>query len=292
MNIIKPQALKKGDTIGILATSGAVESEEKILYAKKYFENLGYKIKLSNNILHKYRYLAGTDEEKIEELHKFFKDPKINAIICLRGGYGAIRLIKNIDYNLIKENPKIFCGYSDITALSLMFLKKSNLLTYSGPMIQSDFGFENPDQYTTKAFFDAVTGKNIEYNIEYSGSNVSGMLWGGNLSTIVSLCGQDFIPDEDFIFFAEDLNEPVYKIDKMITQLCNINEFKNHIKAFVLGDFLDIDNKAWLDELFIELSKKYNIPLAKGLKATHLTKKATIPIGANATLKKNCLIIK
>ncbi len=292
MNIIKPQALKKGDTIGILATSGAVESEEKILYAKKYFENLGYKIKLSNNILHKYRYLAGTDEEKIEELHKFFKDPKINAIICLRGGYGAIRLIKNIDYNLIKENPKIFCGYSDITALSLMFLKKSKLLTYSGPMIQSDFGFENPDQYTTKAFFDAVTGKNIEYNIEYSGSNVSGMLWGGNLSTIVSLCGQDFIPDEDFIFFAEDLNEPVYKIDKMITQLCNINEFKNHIKAFVLGDFLDIDNKAWLDELFIELSKKYNIPLAKGLKATHLTKKATIPIGANATLKKNCLIIK
>ena len=254
MNIIKPQFLKKGDTIGILATSGAVEDDRNILLAKKYFENLGYKVKFSGNLLHQNRYLAGKDEEKIIELHNFFKDPEIKAVICLRGGYGAIRLIKNIDYDLIRENPKIFCGYSDITALSLMFLKNSNLLTYSGPMIQSDFGTENPDQYTIQAFFDAVTGKDLKFDIEYKGDDTCGILWGGNLSTIVSLCGQDFIPDENFIFFTEDLNEPAYKIDKMLTQLFNIDKFANNIRAIVVGEFLDTDNNIWLDEILTEIS--------------------------------------
>ena len=127
MNLIKPEKLKKGGTIGILATSGAIEDTESILRAKKFFETLGYNVVLSNNAFEKFHGMAGEDEKRLGELHRFFKTPEINAIICMRGGYGAIRLIKKIDYDLIRENPKIFCGYSDITALCAMFLKKSNL---------------------------------------------------------------------------------------------------------------------------------------------------------------------
>ncbi|MEI8128984.1 MAG: LD-carboxypeptidase, partial [bacterium] len=117
MNLIKPKKLNKGDTIGILPLSGAVESKTNILRAKKYFENKGFKVVLSENIFDNHRYLAGTDEKKVEELHKFFANPKISMILCARGGYGAIRLLDKIDFNLIKNNPKIFAGYSDVSAL-------------------------------------------------------------------------------------------------------------------------------------------------------------------------------
>lgn len=295
MNLIKPKNLKQGDTIGILATAGAVEEKENVLRAKKFFEARGYKVVLSENVFDKFRYLSGTDEKKIEEMHKFFSNPEINAIICMRGGYGAIRLIKNLDYDLISNNPKIFCGYSDISALSIMMLKKSNLMTYWGPLAQSDFGVENPNEFTINSFFEAVTSDKLNYKPEkgkvYHDGEAQGILWGGNLATVVSLCGQDFLPEEDFIFFAEDLNEVAYKIDKMMTQLLNIEQFTKYVKGIVLGDFLDVDNEQWLDELFIEIGKKLNIPIIGGFKITHNIEKITLPYGAKAHLTKNSLVL-
>lgn len=293
MNLIKPQKLKKGDTIGILATAGAVEEKENVLRAKKFFEKRGYKVVLSENVFDEFRYLSGTDEKKIEEMHNFFSNPEINAIICMRGGYGAIRLIKKMNYDLIRNNPKIFCGYSDISALSIMMLKKSNLMTYWGPLAQSDFGVENPNGFTINSFFEAVTSDELTYKPAkekiYRDGEAQGILWGGNLATVVSLCGQDFLPEEDFIFFAEDLNESAYKIDKMMTQLMNIEQFTKHVKGIVLGDFLDMDNEQWLDELFTEIGNKLNIPVIGGFKITHDTEKITLPYGAKAHLIKNNL---
>ena len=197
MNLIKPKNLEVGDTIGILATAGAVEDKENVLRAKKFFEDKGFRVVLSENIFDEFRYLSGTDEKKIEEIHKFFSDPNIDAILCMRGGYGAVRLIKKLDYELIKNNPKIFCGYSDISALSAMILKKSNLMTYWGPLAQSDFGVKNPNEFTINSFFDAVTNNELVYapakDKIYHQSDAQGILWGGNLGTIVSLCGQDFL---------------------------------------------------------------------------------------------------
>lgn len=176
---------------------------------------------------------------RLKNLHKFFENKEIDAIICLRGGYGAIRLVEKLDYEIIRKNPKIFCGFSDVTALNLMFYKRAGLVTYSGPMIMSDFGIENQSEFTIQEFFKAAEGKSYELNGEQEiiNGNASGILWGGNLSTIVSLCGLDFIPDEPFIFFAEDVNEPVYKIDKMFRQLLNIEKFRKNIKALCFGDF-------------------------------------------------------
>ena len=263
MNLIKPPLLKEGDTIGILATSGSMDDDTNLKRAIKFFENRGYKVKLSDNLYSKNRYLAGSDEERLDALHKMFADKSVNAIIALRGGYGAIRLINKINYDLIRQNPKIFCGYSDITALNAMFLKRAGLVTFSGPMILSDFGQENLCEYTINKFFETVSEGRFDYD---------GTFWGGNLSTLVSLCGQDFIPDFEFTMFLEDLNEPPYKIDKMVTQLFNIEKIRKNTKAMAIGDFLGIDD---IDYIFEDL----NLPLIKNFPASHSDKKATIPYG-------------
>jgi muramoyltetrapeptide carboxypeptidase len=140
---------------------------------------------------------------------------------------------------------------------------------------------------TLSSFFKAINNEPLEFTGTklYKEGSAEGMLWGGNLATVVSLCGQDFIPDEDFIFFAEDLNEPVYKIDKMFTQLFNIEKFKQHCKAIVLGDFLNVDNETWLEELF----KEFTIPTIGGIKITHAEEKITLPIGKMAKLENAIL---
>ena len=294
MNIIKPPKLKKGDTIGILATSGPIDTKSMpILKAINLILSAGYKTVISNDIYAQDRYLAGSDQLRLKNLHDFFANPKINAIICLRGGYGALRLINKIDYSIIKNNPKIFCGYSDITALSLMFLKKAGLMTYSAPMIMSDFALNPPSDYTINEFYKALISDNYSiYGTKIIRKGTSkGILWGGNLSTVVSLCGLDFLPDEPFIFFTEDINEPVYKIDKMFRQLLNIDKFKNNLKGLCLGEFSSTDNKEWLIKLFNELADELNIPTVSGFKISHTACKTTVPIGANATLSNNELII-
>ena len=296
MNLIKPAGLKAGDTIGLIALSGIIEDKLKVERAVEYFNSLGYNVVLSENIYDTNRYLAGSDEIKISELHRFFKDDSIKAVICVRGGYGAIRLINKIDYNVIRTHPKLFCGFSDVTALSLMMLKRAGLITFSAPMVMSDFGLEKRSDFTMDNFFNVVTsGREIKLKNEdkiYKNGSAEGIFWGGNLATIVSLCGQDFIPDEPFIFFVEDLNEPVYKIDKMFTQLFNIPEFKKNIRAVILGEFLNSENQVWLDDLFQEIALMHDIPVVSGYKITHGYDKLTLPIGAYASLIDGELFIK
>ena len=327
-------------TIGIIAPSGAIE-EEKLNRAVTFFETQGLKVKLAKNILDKNRYLAGNDEDKIEELHKFFQDDDIDLIMCARGGYGAIRLVNKIDYDVIKEHPKPFTGFSDVTALLLMIYKNTGMVTYHGPMACSDFGeIEKPlplapclgfaprsqssafkpnrlsrlhlfairtpvrpqirshkgrgkSSFTLANFLRAINGEKLKFEGEkvYKQGKAEGIIWGGNLATVVSLCGLDFIPDEDFIFFAEDLNEPVYKIDRMFQQLVNINKFREKCKGIVLGDFLDVDNTDWLEEYFTELADRLNIPVTGGFKITHNKEKITIPIGRKCSLHDCRLVI-
>lgn len=293
MNLIKPKKLEKGDTISIIAPSGGVESDENLLRATAYLKSLGYNVKWGKNVLKTNKYLAGTDNERLEDLHNAFKDKGINAIIALRGGYGAIRLINKIDYNLIKQNPKIFAGYSDITGLSAMLLKHSGLITYSAPMINGDFGIKSKDKFTIDNFFKTVATtekQEIKAQTILKEGKASGITFGGNLATLVSLCGLDFIPDQKFIFFAEDLNEPVYKLDKMFTQLLNIEEFRKNISGIVFGEFLDIDNDEWLNSLQKEIVQELKVPAISGLKITHAREKLTIPIGIGSAISNDCFI--
>ncbi|MBR6126058.1 LD-carboxypeptidase [bacterium] len=277
--------LEKGDKIGIIALSGDCE-KRKVEIAKLNFVALGYRVELSDNIYSKTRYLAGSDEFKIDELHRLYEDPEIKLILAARGGYGAIRLINNIDYDLIRNNPKPLCGFSDVTALLLMIYKNTGVITYHSPMACTDFGVEVPSYFTTENFFNALNQDILEFEGEkiYADGQAEGIIWGGNLATTASLCGQDFIPDNDFIFFTEDISEPVYKIDRMFNQLFNIDKFQDYCKGIVLGDFLGVDSQIWLEDFFTEFSRKHNIPIVSGFKISHDKYKITIPVGVNANL--------
>ena len=122
--------------------------------------------------------------------------------------------------------------------------------------------------------------------------NAQGLIWGGNLSTVVSLCGIDFIPDEDFIFFTEDLNEPEYKIDKMMNQLVNMKEFRAHCKGIVFGEFLDCGDENWIEDIFTETAELLNIPAYGGFKFSHAADKQTVPVGAHGILQDGILSYK
>jgi len=287
VNIILPKKLKKGATIGFLSISGDIKNETNIEKVKNEIKALGYKVKISDTTFLKKNYLCGDDIKRAEAINNFFEDKTIDAIIATRGGYGAIRLLDKINYEIIKNNPKIFCGYSDITALQLMIYKKTGLVTYNAPMIESDFA-NGLTEYTYNSFFNTIT-KNIKEicidkpKVYFEGLS-SGVLWGGNLSTIQSLCGLDFIPNKKFIFICEDINEPAYKIDKMFTQLLNIKKFKENLAGIVLGDFSGIDNKKYFDDLIYEIAIKQKIPVIGGLKFGHEKDKQTFPIGINAML--------
>ncbi len=292
MNNLTPK-LKQNATIAIVSPAGCIADRANIDRAKGFFENLGYKVVYGEHVFGKNKYMSGTDEERLADLHWAFEDDSIDAVICARGGYGCLRLVDKIDYDLISRNKKLFCGYSDITVLSAMLLKRAGLITYSGPMANGDFGCEERSSFTMDNFF-KVVGCNVEnkYPSEkvYGEGEAEGILFGGNLASIVSLCGVDFLPNDDFIFFAEDLNEPVYKIDKMFTQLLNIEKFRQNVRGVVLGDFLDCGYPEQLEDLFSEIAERLGVPVMGGFKITHEDDKITVPYGAFARIKDGILV--
>ena len=135
MEIIKPEKIKRGDVIGIISPSSPVSDKYKLDAGVSYFEKMGYRVKVGINAMKERGYLAGTDDERLEDIHRMFLDKEVKLIICLRGGYGASRLLDSIDYDIIRKHPKIFCGYSDVTVLQNAFFCKTGLVTLAGPMV-------------------------------------------------------------------------------------------------------------------------------------------------------------
>lgn len=296
MNLIKPKKLQKGDTIGLLSVSGDIRSVKNIENAAKYFQFLGYKTVISDTTYRKFRYHAGSDEERVKILEDFFADDKIDAIVCTRGGYGILRILDKINYDIIKNNPKILCGYSDITALLLYIYKKTGMVCFHGAMANGDFGGEKISKFTEKSFFETLNcsstlrfcGKGKVFN----GGNANGVLWGGNLATIASMAGLDFIPDEKFVLFLEDVNEPAYKIDRMFTQLFNVEKFRENIAGLAIGVFSDLEKKNFVDDMFKEYSKILQIPCCDGFLISHEEDKFTLPIGVNCNFSAEKKIIE
>ena len=282
MKLIIPQKLKPSSTVAFVSIAGEITNNESIDRAEKYFKNRGFLVKkyLPEK---KCAYLGGTDSERLDFLHNAFADKTIDAIIALRGGYGALRLINKIDWQLIKNNPKIFAGFSDITALLLMIYKKTGLMTFHAPMVCSDFGADIT-QFSADNFFDTLQNGFSGAKLEKSNQKARGILWGGNLSTVASLCGTDFLPEEDFLFFTEDVNEPVYKIDRMFTQLTNIAAFRKHLKAIIVGDFSGLDSEENFVSYIKSLSLSLGVPVFFGLKTGHERDKLTLPVGLRAEI--------
>jgi muramoyltetrapeptide carboxypeptidase len=217
--------LKKGDTIGLIAPAGVI-TEQKLINSIQNIERLGLKPFFYDSIKDRLGYLAGSDQRRLDELHKMYENNDIKAILCVRGGYGSLRLLDMIDYSLIKRNPKPLIGYSDITALHSAIYKHSEQIGFHGIL-----GAEAFSDYTVmnfkKIFFESsdiikvkIFGSHKNFAFSIKKGKVEGRLIGGNLSVMMSLLGTNFINNlSESILFIEEVNEAPYKIDRMLTQL-------------------------------------------------------------------------
>ncbi|MGB6128698.1 MAG: LD-carboxypeptidase [Psychrilyobacter sp.] len=297
--MLKGRKLNKGDTIGIVAPANS-SSKEDVLESKKKIESLGYRVKLGEHIFDTWHSFAGTDKSRISDINNFFKDPEVDAIMCLRGGYGSIRIVDKLDIEMIKKNPKIFIGYSDITTLHAALNQKAGLVTFHGPMAVSNFF--DIEKFTMDSFVESMEkscGREIKNPIELRsivGGKVSGIVIGGNLTTFMGDMGT---PNElNFkgkILFIEEIREPTYKIDRALTQLLNSGKL-SELNGIILGDFNNCIPASKYDiplmDLLEDRLKDLGIPVIYNFKSGHCKPMITLPLGIKIEIDCDRLTIK
>lgn len=293
--LLKPKRLKKEDTIGLISP-GSYISDESLEKAVKNIEGLGFKVKLSKNIRAKKGFIAGTDVQRLADIHAMFSDKSVVGIWCARGGYGCGRLLPHLNYKLIKQNPKILIGYSDITALLNAIYCKTGLIGFHGPVGASDFSdyslqhlenlLINPtENYVIKPLHEESSPFQI-----INRGKATGKLIGGNLSLLASMAGTPYLPDfKNKIILLEDIGEKPYRLDRMLVQL---HQSTNLAQAagIALGVFADCEAKEGSDSLSLSETlegqlKHLNIPTVYGLTFGHIGNMATFPIGAEVELE-------
>jgi muramoyltetrapeptide carboxypeptidase len=298
MTYIKPKKLLKGDLIGIISPASSPDDLSLIEGGVKYIEGLGYHTILGNNVGKSRGYLAGTDAERVDDIHQMFCDKNVKAIFCLRGGYGAFRLLDKIDYKIIRNNPKIFVGFSEITALQMAFLQKANLITFAGPMVLPNFSKE-VSTYTEENFWRMITSAKKLGKVKLPKLDklpslnlgiTAGRLAGGNLAVFVSLLGTKYLPDlNNKILLLEEINEPPYKIDRMFNQL-RLNKVFKKVKGIILGSFVDCSEPdkekktLTLEEIRADYLGSINIPVIHSFPHGHIKDMLTLPIGTKIKL--------
>ncbi len=295
---LKPKPLKIGDTIGIIAPGGP---SARIVLDRgvQILQDMGFRVVLGESVFHKRGYLAGEDAIRLRDIHHMFQSKEIQGIICMRGGDGSGRLLDRIDYELIAKNPKVFVGYSDITALHIAFLQEAKLVTFHGPMVTSDMIAEDFPGYTKEAFIRAISWekplgklKNPEEDKDMKTiveGRAYGEIVGGNLALIASTMGTPYELDtRGKLLFLEDIDESVYRIDRMLNQLRLAGKLQD-AAGIILGEFIDAEpenpeDSLTLEEVIHDLVSPLNKPTIMGLKCGHGKYKLTIPLGVKAEL--------
>lgn len=299
---IRPPRLEPGSTLGIIAPASAPPNPKKVDEAIAALEALRFNVKLAKNVRKRNGFLAGTDKERAADLMSMFKDRSVDGIICVRGGYGTARLLPMLDYAAIKKNPKVFIGYSDITSLHCAFLVKSNLISFHGPMLNSDFAHDDIPQFTVQSFLSTLMRPEAPGDIAngYSGKTktlrggvVSGQLIGGNLSIICASLGTPWQPPfRDRILFFEDLDEVPYRMDRMLTQLLNAGLLQQ-VAGITIGINKNCEDpnaktmkeyRQTLEDILRERLLPLKIPVVMNLPFGHVPVNATLPVGIKVTL--------
>ena len=290
--------LKKGDLIGFIGPSGAVRSEGAIERAAAETERMGFRVKLGESCGKAYGYLSGTDELRAADLNGMFLDDEVSAVFCLKGGYGTMRMLDLIDYDAIARHPKIFVGYSDITALHIALLEKSGLATFHGPMPVSCWADGPMDDFTCASLLDSLMNPEPLGEImnppgyprrTVSSGCAEGLLVGGNLSLIVGLLGTPWELDtRGRILFIEDVGEKTYALDRMLTHLRLAGKFDD-CAGIVLGDFKNCeveypDYGFTLEEIVRDVVAPCGKPVFSGLQSGHCTPKITLPFGVKCRM--------
>lgn len=301
-NII-PQRLQPGDTIGIVSPASAIFESEPYEIARETFEAMGLKVKFGDFTKSRYGHLAGTDEQRAAELMDMFRDDSVKAIIALRGGAGSARILDKLDYRVIKKNPKIFIGYSDITALHLAIYKKTGLVTFHGPVAVSTWNsfayshlknllfegeailYQNPADKGDEL---AQTRNRIR---TITSGTATGELLGGNLSVLTGLMGTEYFPKnwKGKILYLEDIGEKIYAVDRMMSQL-QLGGVLKDIDGLVFGKCSDCEpggsgyGSLTLEEVIDHYVKPLGIPAFSGAMIGHIDDNATIPNGIKAEI--------
>ena len=294
--MLKPKALKSGDKIGITATSGPAPTEN-IKLAKVWLEGLGFKVELAPSCFASYGYLAGKDELRADNLNSMFADKTIDGIICLRGGYGATRILDMVNFDTIKANRKIFVGYSDITALHIAINQICKLVTFHGPTASPNIA-GGLDDFSKREFLRAImdiepmknipTPRDTKIQTLVKGK-ACGIIVGGNLSLISATMGTQYeIDTKGKILFLEEIGEEPYRIDRMLTQLALAGKFDD-AEGIILGDWNDCESKIYdnslsLMEVFGDIVVPFGKPTIFDLKAGHCKPEVTLPFGVKAVL--------
>ncbi|MBX2893662.1 MAG: LD-carboxypeptidase [Saprospiraceae bacterium] len=299
-SLLKPPRLRAGATVALIAPASPF-TEEKWLKARQNFELLGFKIKEGQHLHAQRGYLAGTDEQRLSDLHGAFEDPDVDAVWCIRGGYGCTRLLPQIDFERIRKNPKPFIGYSDVTALHLAIQRRTGLVTFHGPVAAADFP-ENTLQHFRAALMEPMANYEIKTPstlTELPGDEfrpfaiapgkARGKLTGGNLSLLAALTGTSFSPVfKNKIVFLEDVGEQPYRIDRILTQLLQATDL-SAAAAIALGVFLDCQPKPsslslTLEDMLRDRLGGLGIPVIYGLPFGHVAHQATFPYNVEAEL--------
>lgn len=302
-SVIKPKKLSSGDVVGLITPGSALVGDAK-QRAMNNLKALGLKVVTSKNFNKRTGFVAGSDQERVDDLHEMFANDDVDAIVCARGGYGTGRILSMLDYDLIKANPKVIIGFSDITALLYAIYNKTGLICYHGPVGSSKF-----TDFTTSSFMSVLmsntlkelkrpeawnskTAESYQYK-SWNDGEASGELIGGNLSIVCSMLGTPYdVSFKDKILFIEEVGESLYRVDRMLTQLLNSGKL-DECAGLVLGIFSSCKAKSGGvdDDGYVTLSRVLNdrlsllkIPVMYGMPIGHIDDNATIPIGVRVKM--------
>lgn len=286
--------LLPGATIGVVSPASP-EKPESIKKGIALLNSLGFNVKEGKHIYDKWGYLAGSDEDRACDIMDMFMDNEVDMILCIRGGYGTMRMLQYIDLDIVKHNPKIFAGFSDVTTLLNSFAQKCGLITFHSPMATSKLD----DELTLKSFLSTLENGYVPYTLEnpagtelkseVEGIICEGTLIGGNLSLIAGTVGTPYeIDTKDKILFIEDVGEPPYRIDRMLTQL-HLAGMLQKCKGFLLGQFTNCtlphyERSLTLEEVIADRILSLNKPTVSNFMSGHSYPKLTIPIGVKVRL--------
>jgi muramoyltetrapeptide carboxypeptidase len=310
--LIKPPALRNGDTIGLITPSSNVTDPADIELAVKTVRELGLNPKLGRNTNKRRGYLAGTVQERLDDLHTMFRDPDVRGIWCIRGGYGAMQLLDQIDYGMVRAHPKVFLGYSDITALHLAFNRLSGLVTFHGPVVIFHGGVAPLSTSYTVANLQKIlfqkepAGRLVnpaaadgtptpEHRVQtIRGGRAHGRLIGGNLSLLTALMGTPWeIDTRKAIVFSEEIGEAPYRVDRMLTQLRLAGKFST-AAGVIFGECTDCGTSECkgsppeptlsIAEVLSAIIGPARVPAFGGLTIGHTIEQLTLPLGIMATM--------
>lgn len=287
----KPKPLKTGGTLGLVAPASPIYESSVFDRMLVDLKELGFEIKLGEHVRSQRGYLAGTDEERSSDLMTMFRDDTVDAIMCIRGGWGCNRILPMLDYDEIRQNPKLLIGFSDITSLHMALYTKSDLISFHGPVgksIWTDF---------TKEAFQSITErgepsvfmipKEADDSFVVNSGRARGRLIGGNLSVLSSMVGSDYLPSfKGSILFLEDIGESVYRIDRMLTQL-KLAGILDELSGFVFGKCTECsagDNSLTMQQMLDDHIKPLGIPAFYGAMISHEDDNITLPIGIEAEI--------